>query len=78
MWQHQELLLACRSSFMECVTAKDVDIKSSKNAKKKIEIKQDSKELSPRPLANAPNSRKLFNAQRLIKLLILIMLPKLL
>ena len=38
MWQHQELLLACRSSFMECVTAKDVDIKNSKDAKKKFEI----------------------------------------
>ena len=38
MWQHQELLLACRSSFMECVTAKDVDIKNSKDEKKKFEI----------------------------------------
>ena len=38
MWQHQELLLACRSSFMECVTAKDVDIRNSKDAKKKFEI----------------------------------------
>ena len=40
MWQHQELLLACRSSFMECVTAKDVDNKNSKDAKKKLRHKK--------------------------------------
>ena len=46
--------------------------------------KQDSKELCPRPLENAPktfNSKKTlyaFNALRLIKLLMLIMLIKLL
>ena len=45
--------------------------------------KQDSKELCPRPLENAPktfNSKKTlsdFNGKRLIKLSILIMLPKL-
>ena len=39
-----------------------------------LKEKQDSKELSPRPLENAPKTFNSKNAQRLIKLLMLIML----